>query len=1144
MFTKPLTWIVFVISALISIVITYKFVAISTPLIDINIKANSDDCKQTSLILAQTYNLGPVHKLLNSSDIQYQSFVFFDHDSEAQTFIDLDYGKDALIKSIQLGYVVPYVWKVRHFKEYEANVVTFVFKPDGTPYGFVESVADNQLTPSINDTEAYIIAQSTAGKWNVDLSNYKLITKSSETKSNKRTDHTLIFSLPERDSSHIQSEAVSDIYRLQIVITGDKVTTLKHFVEIPQDFQHRYALMRASNNNITLVSMLSMYILYLIGGGIGLYFLSSVRWKMSIYVSGALCILLFIEEINGFSSVWKHYNTSTSLSGHTIINLLLKVVICGTTMFLCCISISYAENLTQQAFGHHLQLSRLSSLSVLNTKETTAKFIGGYLMSIIFLGMSSVFCFTTTNYFGWWSESTIVTNPNILSTSIPWLNPLVISMQAGIMEECLYRAVPIAGAILIGRWCNRERTWIVIGFVIQTLIFGGVHASYSAQPSYSRVVELIGFSVIQGIIYMKYGLVPVVVTHFSYDVILLSIPLFASGLWMSQIMIIVVALSPLIIIGIVHFHVGSWEELKSDDFNCALSGTVPKTIEIMKPKGNDAKTTEKVSSGSDHQPAFFYKSMIVLGVLSCVGIYCLIPLGCDCPPITMSRTDALETTRQKLFLDGMNITDEWSLTSVNHPSDNFEYQFVWQKSPEVYRQLIHSYLIVGEWTTVSIPFTNLENDTSKKYVVALNGDNITYFYYEFPETMSGARLNQSEARMIATQKLRNFSLNTFEEIFVKGTNHSQRYDWNFRFVDTNVSKLLGNSRACVSISISGNKISAFKPYIDLPEEIVRDNKNKLVTIQIISGLSTIFSAITFSIVIIKLFRDLSSKNRLMESDRKSRHCFMCDSKKWMLIAFLIIMGCIRAFNNIVSHIPTQSESYMGQYVKNIGVSILGCILSALVIGFLTNIITMVPTYSNNVSKNLVISVGMSIGLLRFFLDLITNKIVADIGPSASHYEELNSYISWLAGLDKTNVIFINTVIVTYMYMLLISYLTNNLQKRNIYVYAMIVILLSITNMFSQNECTKQHINYWIFTSFVTAIYYIILYYSIISINMSIIPVVSATVVIMNCIQQMILNTYSGAILNKLITITGVVITAWIWNILFTKTNTVTSEHID
>ena len=79
----------------------------------------------------------------------------------------------------------------------------------------------------------------------------------------------------------------------------------------------------------------------------------------------------------------------------------------------------------------------------------------------------------------------------MLAAYFPWLSSIAISLQAGFWEECLFRAIPTAGAALLGQRYGRSRLWIAGAFLLQMIIFGAAHANYPAQPAYARVVELL-----------------------------------------------------------------------------------------------------------------------------------------------------------------------------------------------------------------------------------------------------------------------------------------------------------------------------------------------------------------------------------------------------------------------------------------------------------------------------------------------------------------------------------------------------------------------------------------------------------------------------------------------------------------------------
>ena len=60
---------------------------------------------------------------------------------------------------------------------------------------------------------------------------------------------------------------------------------------------------------------------------------------------------------------------------------------------------------------------------------------------------------------------------------------------------------------------------IVAALILQALVFGAGHANYPTQPSYARVVELFLPAVFWGVLYLAYGLIPVIVLHVTFDAV-------------------------------------------------------------------------------------------------------------------------------------------------------------------------------------------------------------------------------------------------------------------------------------------------------------------------------------------------------------------------------------------------------------------------------------------------------------------------------------------------------------------------------------------------------------------------------------------------------------------------------------------------
>ena len=136
---------------------------------------------------------------------------------------------------------------------------------------------------------------------------------------------------------------------------------------------------------------------------------------------------------------------------------------------------------------------------------------------VIFLAIDVLF-YVITKKFGWWSPAGELSDPNILANYMPWFNSIAISLQAGFWEEALCRAIPLAGIVLLTRKSKYRNFWIILVLIVQTLIFGSAHANYPQQPSYARVLEMVIPFIIFGLIYLGYGLIPIIIAHFAIDV--------------------------------------------------------------------------------------------------------------------------------------------------------------------------------------------------------------------------------------------------------------------------------------------------------------------------------------------------------------------------------------------------------------------------------------------------------------------------------------------------------------------------------------------------------------------------------------------------------------------------------------------------
>ena len=346
-------------------------------------------------------------------------------------------------------------------------------------------------------------------------------------------------------------------YRLRLVVSGDRLTEVTHFIKIPEAFTRRYASMRSANELIGIGSTVGLAVLYVIGGiGVGMFFMMRRRyvlWRHAAVVGHrrrraagagvAQRVPADLDDLrHGAAALDVPRAADRRSSGAGFV---------GFSVFFG-LSFMAAETLSRRAFGHHPQLWRVvvEGARRVDPDPRDAP-SAATCWSSVFFAYDVLLYLVMTKVFGWWSPAEALIHPDVLATYAPWLSAIANSFQAGFWEEALFRAVPIAGAALIGERFGQRKLFIVLGFVVQAIIFGAGHAPYPNQPAYARPVELIIPSIGFGLLYLYFGLLPGIILHFTFDVVWFALPIFlakAPGIWFQQFMVVALTLVPLWIV--------------------------------------------------------------------------------------------------------------------------------------------------------------------------------------------------------------------------------------------------------------------------------------------------------------------------------------------------------------------------------------------------------------------------------------------------------------------------------------------------------------------------------------------------------------------------------------------------------------------
>ena len=826
--TRPF-WIVYAIASLVALVVAIRLFPLAIPIVNLDIKMSRDEAIAAARTLATRLALAPDGA---------RAVARFAHDATTQNYVELEGGgKRAFTALTQGDRYNPYWWEVRLFTLGSIDETIVRLTPDGKPSGFARRLAEDYVHDAARKALDAGVARTLAEQkarsdFGVDTGRYRFLEQSQRTQTSGRVDHSFTYEAP---------EPLGDArIRLTLVVSGDELTGIMPFVHVPESFGRRFQELRSANNLIATLASVSAGVLYGIGGCIiAVLWLARAHWlvwRPPVVAGLVVGALLAASSLAASGSGWFGADTTETVTTFWAKQggLALLIVVAGGLAY--ALVFMAAESLTRRAFPQHPQLWRLWSREAAPTPAIAGRTLGGYLFVPLELALVATFYYATNRWLGWWQPSEVLTDPNILGSAIPALTPIAISLQAGFMEECVFRAIPLSLGALIGNRFGHRTAGIAVAIIVQALVFGGAHANYPGFPAYSRPVELIVPSIVWALIYLRFGLLPTILLHATFDLALFSIPLFlldAPGARVQQLLVIVAAAIPLGVVAWRRWQAGSWRELPASLRNGAWRSVAPVTDQ----PAARALAAGRLSNG-------FQRALPALGVAGIIAWAVWAPFSADVQPLTIDRDRAIAAADAAVAAQGATLGPQWQrFAAVKLASEDAQqwtwHKFVWREAgPEAYRRLVGTMLAPPFWEVRYAMFGGDVAERAEEWRVAITNDGaVRTMAHVLPEARAGAHLTRDAAQALAQRTLQaRFGVDAAPLRIVAADEQQRpaRTDWSFVFGDPRIVVGAGGEARYI-VTISGDAVSGAGRFVHVPEtwtraEEERDNRLQVVGI--------------------------------------------------------------------------------------------------------------------------------------------------------------------------------------------------------------------------------------------------------------------------------------------------------------------------
>ena len=912
-------------------------------------------------------------------DDSFEHASIYNFDGSLRNFVELKQGgKEKFQEIIDNNIYSPYNWMVRSYKEGEIVEAMFQFKPNGSPNGYRIKIPEEYDSDSLSEEDALaLVEQNINNQWSGNFSDYNLVESSFKEMSNGRIDHSFLFEHKLQDIGEAK-------YRLRAIVSGSIISSVSPFAFVPESFKREFANIRSDNDTIAIFANFAFLGIYLLGIGLTslviFYRTGWLRWKKSVAAAAFVAIFSnILLNLNFYPTIWMAYDTATTKS-QFLSEQLLGMIANGIVMFfMLAASFITAESLTRKAFPNHIRLWKTWTSNVANSKRVLNDTIFAYLIVPIKLAIVGAFYILMEKYFGFWSPASASFDPNYLASIFPWYTGLAISLQAGFWEEMLFRAVPIAAGVLIGQRYNMRFTGLMVAMVVQALIFGAGHANYPAQPSYARVVELFLPSiVVYGMLYLRLGVVFGAITHYVYDVVLFSLPIwYSSGYVFDKFMTVVGGLIPFLVILYFRLKNKKWSDIKTSSLN---KGFVP-----TPPEKNDSSQKEATFE-TQATTNVMNPKVIGVALLFIIGVFSTFKLSnvevlVNSPSI--NKEEAISIANK--FLEENNVLlpegyNAYAFDDSSYPSSSFLWQELGQ---DTYNSLFGSYVLGPRWKVRFAKFDGPVESRVREVMISMDFDgNILRYNNRFPENEEGKMLSREEAQLLAENSLVKFLQMNLDNVSLTSAQESQkpnRLDWTFTFTDNSELGYEGSKLQNI-ISISGDQISGFTKFVFVPEEWTRMKRDREGLSGIIGTLFTAPGAIfVIGLLLLRSFKLLM--------DRK------INLRKGLIFGSFAIFGIGSIFNDssFLNTMPTNQpiENLMTTYyISSIGGALIA--LGLVNILFYGTLFKMIKSSINNIRIKDAVLGGLIVALSMVASLTLVGSYQLNLNPNFASFN-LTSY---------------------------------------------------------------------------------------------------------------------------------------------------------
>jgi membrane protease YdiL (CAAX protease family) len=453
----------------------------------------------------------------------YESSVVFQLDDNAKTYLEREVGL-AVANRLMAAEINVWWWDVRFFRPQQQEEFRVQVDPSGRVVGMRHVIEEARAGEKLDGEAARAAAEALLREWlRTNLTSFEYLPgEANSTERPNRRDWS--FTWERRIPTLVELDKDAP-YRMRITVQGGQADGYDEFLKVPEAWERDFRKLRSSNEFFQILAQVPFA--FLLGAVfLKLYTLGRqglVKWRGALLLGLVMTALFFLMNVNSWPLARHGYDTNSSYAGFLVQSLAFALLAGIGAALLVTLPVAGGEPLYRADYPGLLRLgapfARRSWLAGLRSKEFFRATVIGLALAAAHIGFVVAF-YLLGKQIGFWAPQDI-RYTDAVSTALPWIYPLAISLYAATSEEFIFRlfAIPLL---------MRATKSKFIAIVLPAFVWGFLHSAYPQQPGWVRGVEVGLIGVGAGWVMLRWGILATLVWHYTVDALLIGLFLLRS----------------------------------------------------------------------------------------------------------------------------------------------------------------------------------------------------------------------------------------------------------------------------------------------------------------------------------------------------------------------------------------------------------------------------------------------------------------------------------------------------------------------------------------------------------------------------------------------------------------------------------------